>query len=104
MTLRNAFENVSTEATLAELNETMQDLRTYIRADRPFARDASDRLRIFFDTFSISMVGGTYTGNANTYPAYYGIGGPNSMDAREVAEEQSVVAFQQTRTSRWVVT
>ncbi len=97
MTLRNAFGEVSTEVSLKELVETLREVL------QPFARDANDRMRIVTDTSSRMYIT-PYWGDQNSSPVWYSTGAPMSMDARELQEEQSIIAFQQTRTNRWVIT
>ncbi len=90
------------------LEQVLRDLHSELKggqgAQQPIARDAGDRMRVVFDTLSTTnMPVYMYWGFLNTYPPYYSSGAPTSMDAREVQEEQSVIAFQQTRNDRWVV-
>lgn len=110
MVLRNAFADMSTEATVAavlaaveSLTALVADERPQVNASPPYARDAGDRLRVLIDTTSTVNVGTVWWGNTATYPTYYGIGAPVSMDPREDMALQSRISFQQAR-SRWVVT
>lgn len=101
MALRNAFEEMATEDTLAALVEVLGELKRLLA---PPARDANDRLRVVTDTASTSLayLYSSYYGHAATYPLWYATGLLNSMDPREVQAQQSVANFNQVRQQRWV--
>jgi hypothetical protein len=112
MALKNAFEGLATESQVERLIAALESLHTDTIAraelshETPLARDANDRLRVEA-TGLVSLNSLTAmqfnTGYANTYPLWYGIGGPNAMDVREDSRYQSVANFQAAR-SRWVFT
>lgn len=101
MALRNAFEEMATEGTLAELVQVLGELKRQLAGDRPMARDANDRLRVVTDTAS-ALNAALYWGNSNTAPTWYSTGAPTALDAREVQAQQSVANFNQVRQQRWV--
>ncbi|SMB85752.1 hypothetical protein [Deinococcus hopiensis] len=114
MALRNAFDGVATETTLAALNnkaatdDTLQQLSSIFQRlvdvltpQRPYARTVQDAM-------NVNIVGGGHTvaqywGASNVYPLYYGTGSPNSVDAREEWRELSMQTAQAAR-NRWTIT
>lgn len=97
MVLRNAFEDMATEDTLAALVNVLENLaRTW-----PLARDSSDRLRISPLASDTALGTSTYWANFGTYPTYYATGGPTSVDAREQLAAIANANFMATRNQRW---
>src|SRR3954469_4201764 len=101
MGLRNAFEGLATDSLLRRLLAQMH-----------FARDNSDRLRVWIDGGGTSAtspsrvnagIGDTNSGNA--IPLWYAtIGAPFSMDPREQMKAQAHANMQQVRATRWSIT
>jgi hypothetical protein len=100
MTLRNAFEGMSTEASIKAL---IDELRTF-HAQSILARDANDRMRTTLDGTTSVVAAHLNIGAVNDgYPPWYARGSPNSVDAREQLESLSHMAFYETR-KRWSFT
>lgn len=110
MTLRNAFEDVAQDSTVAAITEALAPLlQTLIdqigtalqpQLAIPYARDVNGQLYVNLASGTV-VVNATAWGNANTEPTYYSSGAPNSMDQREMQELQSEINFNNVRTQRW---
>lgn len=92
MTLRNAFDSLSTESALRKIANLLT-----------FARDASDRIRIIVDGGSISV----YNRNSSTdmpatnLPLPFANHTWNAQDARETQRIQMRLNADLTRKNRW---
>lgn len=91
--------------TLVEFGSIASQLKRLI-GQLAFARDPSDRLRIWSDGGSVNVNGSltnTYWAASNAYAGYYTTGAPTSMDAREQQRATVRIAANQNR-ARWSVT
>ena len=110
MVLRNAFEDMATEATLASLVTALENLHRELDRQSQsvppralqYARDVEDRMRVRVDATAATPVF-AYWGNANTNPTWYSTGAGTSIDQRSLLQEQSVANFNQVRQQRWVI-
>ena len=93
MTLRNAFEELTTEGTLRRLLQAVS-----------FARDANDRMRVVVDSGTISGLNQINWGQNNGQPNYYGTGSPNSMDMRDMYRMAMRTNAMMARHNRWTFT
>lgn len=96
MALRNAFEAMATEATLAKAARSLNNLVRNLN----FAKTSSDQLRVVVDSGG-SMSTSLYWMSGNTWQSYYGSGAPASMDAREQQAAASRANFAAVRNQRW---
>lgn len=121
MALRNAFEDMATEATQQELVALLTQLLTqaltqaqgavntqhqhdmYPNRALQYARTPQDQMRVVVDT-GYAYNYGTYMWAASVYTPYYATGAPNSMDQRHQQSEASMQNFNIVRTQRWIIT
>lgn len=92
MTLRNAFDGLTTDAMLRRVLNAVS-----------FARDINDRLRVVVDSGTISGLNQINWGANLATPTWYSTGAPNSMDMREMqkaAMKNNVMMARQ----RWTIT
>jgi len=91
------------DATAQAIGQAVYDALTRLQPLQnaiPYARDESDQMRVTVAS-GRSMVMYQYWAAAGTAASYYGTGAPNSMDAREQTEYQSIENFNMVRQGRW---
>lgn len=108
-----ASAQAATEATLAAMEASAKRQAVLLppRALQ-YARDAGDRMRVTLEGSPVVPGVGAnvnngavslFSGNSNVPTTYYGTGGPNSMDTRELHQELCMQTFQAKR-SKWAFT
>lgn len=92
MTLRNAFDSLGTEGMLRRILSAVT-----------FAKDTNDRLRVTVDSGTVSTLQQISWGANATWPTYYGVGSPNSVDQRDIYRTALRANAMQARQHRWVI-
>mgnify|MGYP003331469889 CR=1 FL=1 len=94
MALKNAFDNLSTEAAIRKLANLLT-----------FARDSQDRIRVTVDNNnannSVYMGGSTTRMDAGYNPAFFSAAAWNIMDSRETQRISMRIAADAVRKNRW---